>query len=73
MLIMLSLISKREMVARALKAYRMKHEWTLEQMAAVTDLHSSTIHKLENGATLPHELTLARLERKLPGLFDAVA
>lgn len=67
---MISVQSKREMIATALKAYRMKHEWTLEKMGTVTDLHPSTIYKIENGMTVPHELTLAILERKLPGLFE---
>jgi transcriptional regulator with XRE-family HTH domain len=72
MSIMISTVSKRQMAAVALKAYRMKREWTLEQMSRATKLHPSTIHKLENGVTTPRELTLARLERMLPDLFPGI-
>lgn len=63
--------NKRDIAAEVLKSYRMRNEWTLEQMAEKTGLHYSTISKLENGITRPSDLTIARLENRIPDLFEA--
>lgn len=51
----------------------MEREWTLEEMATVTGLWASTIHRIEEGKAIPHDLTLHILKRKLPGFLEDVA
>jgi transcriptional regulator with XRE-family HTH domain len=60
-------------IATALKTYRLEREWTLEEMATVTGFHASTLHRIEEGKTNPHDLTLHILKRKLPGFMEDVA
>lgn len=66
---MLNLDSKRKHIASNLKRYRLEREWTLERMAEITQLHASTLAKIENEIVVPHDLTIFKLEKRLPGLF----
>jgi transcriptional regulator with XRE-family HTH domain len=59
-------------IADALKSYRLEREWTLEEMATVTGLNLSTIHRIEEGKTTPHDLTIHILKRKLPGFMEGI-
>jgi DNA-binding XRE family transcriptional regulator len=67
--IMVNMISK-ETLAEALKQYRFEREWTLEQMAIATGLHLTTIQRLEKAKRNAHELTIAILVKRLPGLLS---
>ena len=60
----------KEALAEALRRYRFQKEWTLEEMASATGLHLTTICRLEKAKRNHHELTLAILVKRLPGLLD---
>lgn len=66
-------INDKQNIAAALKEYRMNREWTLEELATVTGFHASTLHRIEEGKSRPHDLTLHILKRKLPGFMEDVA
>lgn len=57
-------------IAERLREYRLSRELTYEQMGALTGLHHVTIWKIEHGTVNPHDLTVAILERTLPGFKD---
>jgi len=66
--IMSTVITRLELNPSDLKRYRLDRDWTLEHMARVLDLHTSTVWKIENGVTKPQERIVARILRVLPDL-----
>jgi transcriptional regulator with XRE-family HTH domain len=63
---------KNRTIAEQLKQYRLQKEWTLAQVAGLTGLNLASVWKIENGKVKPHERTVAKLKRTLPG-FEAAA
>jgi transcriptional regulator with XRE-family HTH domain len=56
-------------LARELKRYRLEREWSLKRLSAVTGMAISSLWQIENGKVRPHELTVHRLKRSLPGFM----
>ena len=53
----------------ALKAYRLRRLWTMQEMADAAGLSVGTIHSFESGRARPTDLTLAKIKARLRG-FD---
>ena len=60
-------------LATRLKGLRISRLWTLKQMARVCDLDIRTIWNLENGRVKPHDITLEKIKRALPSLFEEIS
>jgi len=54
--------------ARAFKRCRVERDLTLEKMAQMLSIHPSTVYRIENGITEPHERIAARILRVFPEL-----
>lgn len=64
---------ERSKVGPLLKRYRLSREWTYEQLAAAAGMSAGAIWYIEKGRKIPSELTVERLRKRLPGLFDQEA
>jgi transcriptional regulator with XRE-family HTH domain len=62
-----------EDIAERLKRYRMARLWTLQQMANAVGMTAAAIWKIETGSVTPQDLTIAKMRRAFPDLFDSTA
>jgi predicted transcriptional regulator len=56
-------------IGKRVKTYRLEREWSLAQMSKVTRIAASALWYIENGSK-PSDLTIHKLTKALPGLFD---
>ena len=56
--------------AKKLKSFRLDKLWTLQQMAEKTGVHAATLSQIENGKVTPQDLTIAKMRKRLPELFE---
>jgi transcriptional regulator with XRE-family HTH domain len=54
---------------KRLKAYRLEREWSLTQLSKVTRIAASALWYIEQGRE-PGDLTMHKLAKALPGLFE---
>jgi len=66
------------MIGPKLKQYRLEHDLTFEEMAAIINrdlpdesaIHFTTLQRIENGDSEPHERTLYKIIKALPELAE---
>ena len=57
---------------KQMKRFRLERLWTLDQMARVCGISVTAVWQIENGQVTPHELTVAKIRRALPSLFEEI-
>lgn len=60
----------RETIGAKLKAYRLEREWTYRQLSLVTGVSIVGLWQIEHERVTPHELTVHRIIKRLPGLIN---
>lgn len=60
-------MENKDNLASVVKAYRMDRELTLQELSDRCGVSVSTLHRIERGFPV-HELTLARITKRLRGL-----
>jgi len=60
-------------LAPRLKKYRIEHEWTFRQAGSVIGIAPSAVSKIENGKCKPNEITVYKIKKAIPALFDEKA
>jgi transcriptional regulator with XRE-family HTH domain len=61
----------RENAGSIVKAYRLAHLWTLQQVANMVRITASALYKIEAGQVRPTDLTLAKIRRAFPDIEAA--
>ncbi len=68
-------------IAQELKRYRLEHDLTFVNLAKLVNeqfpksagIHASTLFRIEKGMVEPHERTVYKLKRALPGFLNDTA
>lgn len=57
-------------VAEILRRYRLEREWTYRQLANTAQIPLTTLHGIMRRGQTPNELTMHKLIKAFPGLFE---